>query len=179
MKILDEDKTLLLIIDIQEKLYNSVFNQEELFKNSGIISTAANILKIPCIITEQYPKGLGKTCSIINQESANIYEKNTFSALMNPDIMAAIKEIGKSQILICGIETHICVSQTSLALIDCGYEVFVAKNACGSRNEQEHLAGLARIKSAGGNIITTEMALFDWLKTSKHAKFKEIQNLIK
>lgn len=179
MSLLDENNSFLLIIDIQEKLINAAYNKEVLQKNASILASAANILHIPVIITEQYPRGLGGTVNTINYRSAKIFEKNTFSALDNEDINIAVESLGRKQAILFGIETHICVSQTSAALVDSGYDVCVVANACGSRNEFEHNYGLERIKQNGGEIITTEIALFELLKSSKHPNFKEIQSLIK
>ena len=177
MTILNIENSLILIIDIQEKLLNAVFNKDEVQKNSAVISKAAGILNIPQLITEQYPKGLGSTIREI--EGGKRFEKITFSALDNPEIAEAVKISGKKQIILLGIETHICVNQTAYALINAGYEVFVIKNACGSRSRDEYSAGLERMKDNGAKIVTAEIALFEWLKGAKHPNFKEVQALIK
>lgn len=182
MSLLNENNTLILIIDIQEKLLNAVFNKETVENFSKIITKTANILGIPTIITEQYPKSLGETVSCIKENmcsNGEIFEKDTFSALDNVSIKDAIKSKKRKQIILFGIETHICVNQTAQALIQAGYEVFVISNACGSRDENEYRYGLERIKSEGGNIITAEIALFELLRGAKHPNFKEIQSLIK
>lgn len=182
MSLLNENNTIFLIIDVQEKLLNAVFNKDIVSKNSGILAKAASILKIPTVITEQYPKGLGETVSEVKDSigaDVEIFEKNTFSALDNDEIKKFVKSKKRKQIVLFGIETHICVSQTAQALIEEGYEVFVIANACGSRDEGEYKYGLDRIKSAGGNVITAEIALFELLRGAKHPYFKEIQSLIK
>lgn len=178
---LNIENSLVLIIDIQEKLLNAAFNKEQILKNSSIIVSAANILDIPILATEQYPKGLGNTVSEINKniQKENIFEKTSFSALDDDKLKNKLKGLNKHQIILLGIETHICVNQTAQALIELGYDVYAVSNASGSRLESEHLAGLNRIEKCGGNIITTEIALFELLKTSAHPKFKEVQNLIK
>ena len=182
MTILNEISSLLLIIDVQEKLINASYNNLEIERNSVIMAKAANILGIPVIVTEQYPKGLGNTIQNIKDSLGNnteYFEKISFSAIDNPAIAQAIDKHQKKQIIIIGIETHICVSQTVNALTSIGYDVTVISDACGSRFETEHKAGLERIKENGAHIITTEIALFEWLKGARHIKFKEIQNLIK
>ncbi len=182
MTILNEDESLVLIIDFQDKLVNAVYDKEKTERKAEIIAKAANMLEIPIIFTEQYPKGLGETIASIKSavgEKCCFYEKTSFSALDNPIISDAIDKFNKKQIVVFGIETHICVSQTVNALIAKGYEVTVISDACASRAEIEHIAGLQRIKDNGASIVTTEIALFEWLKSSKHPKFKEIQNLIK
>lgn len=179
---LNLEDSLVLIIDVQEKLLNAVFNKEQVEKKSAIVAEAAKILGIPVVITEQYPKGLGNTIPAVKDalaEDTEIFEKTAFSALNNEEILEAIKKHNKKQILIFGIETHICVSQTTAALRELGYEVSVIKDACGSRAETEYLAGLERMKDNGAYIITTEIALFEWLKGAKHPNFKAVQALIK
>lgn len=179
---LNSENSLVLIIDVQEKLLNAVFNKETLSKKAGIISKTAQILGIPVIVTEQYPKGLGTTVDEVKQalpENTQFFEKTSFSALNNPEILDAIKSYNKNQIVIFGIETHICVNQTAAALLELGYEVNVVKDACGSRSEIEYEAGLERMKDNGAHILTTEIALFEWLKGAKNPNFKDVQALIK
>lgn len=182
MAILNERTSLLLIIDIQDRLINAVFNKQSLEKKSIIMSNAASILKIPTVVSEQYPKGLGSTILPIKDglgENAAYYEKTSFSAIENPAIASAIDKFGKKQIVVLGIETHICVNQTVTALLSKGYDVSIIADACGSRVEQEHKAGLERMKDNGAHIITAEIAVFEWLKGSRHINFREIQNLVK
>ncbi len=182
MTILKAEESLVFIIDIQDRLLNAVFDKTILEKRANIIAKAANILEIPTIVTEQYPKGLGNTIDSLKEslgENCEYYEKTAFSALDNVEIKAALKKAGKKQVVLFGIETHICVSQTAHALIQEGYEVHVIRDACGSRSEMEYSAGLGRMKDNGAHIITAEIALFEWLKGAKHPKFKEVQSLIK
>lgn len=179
---LNLEDSLVLIIDVQDKLLNAVFNKEQVEKKSAIVAEASKILGIPVVVTEQYPKGLGNTIPAVKDalaEDTEIFEKTAFSALNNEEILEAIKKHNKKQILIFGIETHICVSQTTAALRELGYEVSVIKDACGSRAEEEYLAGLERMKDNGAYIVTTEIALFEWLKGAKHPNFKAVQALIK
>ena len=182
MTILNIEDSLILIIDIQEKLANAVFNKQTLISKAEIIAKASNILNIPVIVTEQYPQGLGETIDCIKNhlnKDTKFFEKISFSALDNNDIKSAIKNTGRKQVIICGIETHICVNQTVRALTENNFEVNIIKDACGSRTEYEHTAGLERLVNAGAHILTTEIALFEWLKSAKHPNFKEIQSLIK
>lgn len=175
---LNIEDSLILIIDVQEKLLNSVFNKESCGKKAAIVAEVAKILEIPVVVTEQYPKGLGETVTEVkNALSVNTkyFEKTSFSAY--DEIANVLND--KKQIVVFGIETHICVSQTVEALINNGYEVHVVEDACGSRAETEYSAGLERIRDNGAHIITTEIALFEWLGSAKHPKFKEVQTLIK
>lgn len=182
MTILNIEDSVVMIIDVQEKLLNAVFNKASLEKKATTLANTAKILGIPVIVTEQYPKGLGATVETLRevlQENTQYFEKTAFSALENNDVLEALKNSGKKQVVIFGIETHICVSQTTNALIQEGFEVSVIRDACGSRSELEYLAGLDRMKDNGAHVLTTEIALFEWLKGAKHPKFKEVQMLIK
>ena len=175
------ENSLVLVIDIQEKLVSSLENNNIVNKVACVVK-AANILNIPTLLTEQYPKGLGDTVFQVKDvlgETSVILEKTSFNALLEEDIANKIKEFGKKQIVILGIETHICVYQTALALIDAGYEVFVVKDACASRREYEFLQGIDSMRDNGAKISCLETVLFEWLKTSKHPMFKEIQAIIK
>lgn len=182
MTILNIEDSIVMIIDVQEKLLNAVFNKASLEKKATTLANTAKILEIPVIVTEQYPKGLGATVETLKEvlpENTQYFEKTAFSALENNDVLEALKNSGKKQVVIFGIETHICVSQTTNALIQEGFEVSVIRDACGSRSELEYLAGLERMKDNGAHVLTTEIALFEWLKGAKHPKFKEVQMLIK
>lgn len=179
--ILDENNTALLIIDIQEKLLNSVFNKDLVLKNSKILASVSKILGIPTIITEQYPKGLGETIEEIKSVVATNYyfEKVDFNALTDKTLLKKLKQLKKKQIILFGIETHICVHQTASALIRNGFDVVLAKDACGSRSEFEHNTSIEEMRTYGVQIKTTEMILFELLKSARHPNFKEIQTLIK
>ncbi len=178
MGMLDSSNSVLVIIDIQEKLVNAALNGEKTVTNAAKISRAAEILNIPTIITEQYPKGLGQTIECVKNNNANIIEKTSFSAFQEEEFKQIINSINKKQIILCGIEGHICVLQTALDLKQQGYEVFVLKDCTSSRKDFELNTGLNVMHQYGINITCVEIALFQWLKTSKHPHFKEIQKLI-
>ena len=178
----DIQNSILLIIDIQEKLLNAVFNKNSLKNKAVILTHAASILNIPIFITEQYPKGLGSTIPEIQTllpENNFVTEKTEFNAFENESAFEKFKDFNKKQIIIFGIETHICVYQTAEFLLNNGYNVTLAADACGSRSLDEYNYGLDNLKHKGADIKSTEMILFELLKTAKHPKFKEIQSLIK
>lgn len=179
---LDIENCLLVVIDIQDKLIKAGFNGDLCGEKAAKICKAANILNIPTIITEQYPKGLGHTIDAIminTADSANIIEKNSFSAYSEGDFQQELSKSNKKQVIIAGIELHICVLQTAIDLIKNGYEVFILKDACTSRNKNEFDTGIELLKQHGAKITCLEIALFQLLKTSKNQHFKEIQALIK
>lgn len=177
MNLINNTESVFLIIDIQEKLVKMLQN-ESVKTDSVKLAKAASILNIPTIITEQYPQGLGSTIDEIKEAlpNAEYVEKTTFSAFRSNEVK---KLLSHKQVIIFGIETHICVLQTAIELINEGYEVFVVQNACGSRDESNKQAALRRLIHDGAKIVTTEMVLFELLESSKHPNFKEIQNLIK
>ncbi len=177
MNTINNQESLLLIIDVQDKLVN-MLEGSNVKDNAIKIAKACGILEIPALITEQYPKGLGSTIEEIKDAlpNAEYVEKTTFSAFKEDEVK---KFLSQKQVIIFGIETHICVLQTAMDLLTEGYEVFVVQNACGSRNEENKQAALRRLIHAGAQIVTTEMVLFELLEGSKHPNFKEVQALIK
>ncbi len=181
MKMADENSSLLLIIDIQEKLV-AALEKDTVVLKAAKLTKAANILNIPAIVSEQYPKGLGRTVSAISENLPINYckfEKTNFSLVKEEGFLDKLKSYGRNQIILCGIETHICVHQTAADLIDAGFDVIVVKDACASRNKYEFKQGIEAMQANGAKISCLEILLFEWLKSSKHPKFKEIQTLIK
>ena len=181
MNTLDQNNCLLLLIDIQEKLVAMLEKNTVVRKSTTLIQTA-NILGIPTIITEQYPQGLGKTVDFISEhvtENTVLFEKTAFSALKDEGFLDKLKSFNKKQIIIGGIEAHICVHQTVADLIENGFEVYVVKDACASRKKDDFKSGIKLMEQNGAKITATEAVLFELLKTSKHPNFKEVQALIK
>ncbi len=179
---LKPEESLVLIIDIQEKLVKACAHTESIVKKSSILGEAAKILSIPVVVTEQYPQGLGDTAEPLKEalgNSVHYIEKTNFSALREEGFSEKLTSFNKKQILLCGIETHICVYQTCAELIEAGYEVYVIKDAVSSRNEYEYSTGLELMKSDGAKLTCVETVLFEWLGSSKHPDFKEVQKLIK
>lgn len=178
---LNINDTLLLIIDVQDRLVGMLKNSEEIVKNNMILAKSARILAIPTIATEQYPHGLGSTILEIreNISAENIFEKTTFSAIENNQILEKIKSYHPKNIVLTGIETHICVYQTALELIKEGFNVYVVKNAVSSRKTKDYRTALELMRDYGAKLTCVETVLFELLKTSTHPNFKEIQSLIK
>ncbi len=180
IKMFNENNTTVICIDVQEKLVNMLQNSAQIAENTTKIMKAASLLNIDAIITEQYPKGLGSTIeSIKNLKEFTIVEKNTFSAMQTSEFNNKFDNLKNKNILIFGIETHICVLQSVIDLIEKNYNVFVIEDCSSSRDKNNHNIALDFMKQRGAYIITLEIALFDLLKSSKHPNFKEIQQLIK
>lgn len=177
MNTINNKDAMILVIDVQEKL-SAMLNDDSIKDNALKIVKAGSILNLPIVITEQYPKGLGSTVQEIKNAvpNAKYVEKTSFSAFKEVSIKESLT---KRQIILFGIETHICVLQTAFDLLNAGFEVFIVQNACGSRCEENKQAALRRLIHAKAQITTTEMVLFELLENSKHPNFKEIQALIK
>lgn len=168
-----------LFIDIQEKL-TAMLRKDKAAKKAEILAKTAKILNIKTVLTEQYPQGLGATIPQVKYclpDSAKFFEKTSFNALDTEGVKEAIGDI--KNVFIFGIETHICVFQTALALLENGYNVFVVKDACASRETDEFKAGINLMEKEGAKIMTTEIVIFELLKSSKNPNFKEVQLLIK
>ena len=181
MNTLSAENSLVLIIDIQERLV-AALNKDVIVDNAVKIASAAKSLGIPVILTEQYPKGLGHTVQQLTDalpDNSEIVEKTYFNALLEDGMLEKIKSYGTKQIVIFGIETHICVHQTASALIEAGFDVYVIKDACASRAKYEFKQGIDAMVANGAKISCVEIALFEWLKGAKNPKFKEVQALIK
>lgn len=181
LNMLDRKDSVLLIIDVQERLVNAL-DKDVVVVRTSTLAKAAKLMDIPTIITQQYSKGLGQTVEPVKKylaENSPIIEKSAFSAVKEPGFMEVLKSFDKKQVVICGIETHICVHQTAADLISEGYEVYVVKDACASRKKYEFKQGIERMEANGAKISCLEIILFEWLKSAKNPHFKEVQALIK
>lgn len=180
MNTINQENAMLLIIDVQEKLVKMLSSDE--VKNASLkVAKACETLNVPSFISEQYPKGLGETIPELKEAlpSAIYVEKTSFSVASTFSKKLLDLNINKKQVILFGIETHICVLQTAFDLLNMGYEVFIVKEACGSRSQDDKESALRRLMFAGAQVVTLEMALFELLKSSKHPNFKEVQALIK
>ena len=175
------NESVLLVVDVQEKLFPLIKKKKKLIKNINILLKIFSQLKLPILISEQYPSGLGKTIQEIEINTKKIIknEKTTFSCWKHLNFKHNLKRISKKQIIVCGLETHICVLQTCMDLFDNSFEVFVTEDAVNSRNNESHLLGIDRMRSKGINIVSSEMVLFELLEDSKHKKFKELSMLMR
>lgn len=178
---LNTENSVLLIIDIQERLVG-MLEKDTIVSKSCALANAARILGVDTIVTEQYPKGLGSTIAPLKEaigNNARYFEKTAFSALNEEGVEAALHKTGKKHVIICGIEAHICVYQTAMDLISKGYEVSLVTDASASRNKFEFKTGVELMRQNGVNITCVEIVLFELLKTAKNPNFKEVQALIK
>ena len=178
---LEPASTLLLIVDVQEKLAAAMPQDAvaRLVQNTCILLDAAKILGVRVVATEQYPKGLGGTIPDLAALVPRRLEKLEFSAYANGAIKDELTRAGRPQIVLAGVEAHVCVLQTGLELIAAGFQVFVAADAVASRRVESRDVALQRIGRAGATLITVEMALFEWLRSAGAPEFRAISKLIR
>ena len=176
------DNTALVVIDVQGKLAEIMHDKENLFANLERIIKGVQVLDIPIIWTEQVPEKLGPTLPQFSElltGSSNPISKSSFSCCGVSPFTDALKSLGRQQILISGIETHVCVYQTTLDLLADGYEVQIITDAVSSRTPENRHIALARLKDAGAILTSTEMALFELLRVAEGTEFRQIAKIVK
>ena len=175
------ENTALLIVDIQGNLAHLMHGKELLFKNVQKLIKGIQILGIPILWVEQNPQGLGSTIPEIANILKNIQpiSKMSFSSCRNDRFLQALNALDRKQVLIAGIETHICVYQTSAELVDIGYDVQVVTDAVSSRNMTNKEIGLQRMRDSGVSLTSVETALFELLKVAEGEQFREILKIVK
>lgn len=177
------DNSALLIIDVQTRLAAAMPERDRVLRNSGILIEAAAQLDIPIVQTEQYPRGLGATEPELAerlQDKAQRLEKTSFSCCDAAGFdAAACADVRRTQWILCGMETHVCVLQTALDMRSRGLEVFVVEDATCSRSAAHVSNALARLRQAGVIISNTESVLFEWLRDANHPQFKALSALIR
>lgn len=170
----------LLLIDVQERLMPVIHQKEGVISAINKLLSGMKLLKIPIWVTEQYPKGLGTTDQRVNiPAKAQVVEKIHFSGLQDNALLKSLKSDGIENLVICGVETHICVLQTALDALDAGFNVHVVADAVGSRFPHNRDFGIERIRQSGAFIVTVEMILFQLLSKAGSQEFRTISNLIK
>jgi len=180
---LDPDRCALIVIDIQEKLLPPIFQKEQLVRNAQLLIRLAGILKMPTLMSTQYSKGLGHTIPEIASLLPDIepVEKVAFSCFGSDAFCSALKRVpgNRNTVLLCGMETHICVAQTALAALREGYLVHVPADAVSSRTELNWRVGLDRMRAAGAVISSTEMMIYEALRSSGTSEFKDMLKHLK
>jgi nicotinamidase-related amidase len=184
MGLLDVNDSLLLVVDMQSRLLAAMkpLLAKTALENSVKLLTAADLLKVPVLLTEQYPKGLGDTTEAINAALPSFtqrFEKTAFSCCGNEAFNQALLASGCKQIIIIGQEAHVCVLQTAIELMAQGFQVYVVEDAVLSRHEQHKANALQRLQALGIAVTNHESVLFEWLRDAKHAQFKVISALVR
>jgi nicotinamidase-related amidase len=181
-KMLNRENTVLVVVDIQEAFRGAISEFSNIAAQTAIAVRGFQILDLPVIVTEQYPKGLGKTAREIVEvlpEDFEFVEKTAFSSRGSDAFLEKLKQSGAKQIVLAGLETHICVNQTAHDLLNENFEVHVLQDCVASRSAQNKATALQKLHANGVIPSCVEMALFELMRDAKHEKFKEIQKLVK
>jgi nicotinamidase-related amidase len=180
---LDPDRSMLLIIDIQQKLLPLIQTRDRLMEAASLLIRGCRIFNLPILVTEQYPKGIGSTepaiAELLNDPNDIKLEKMAFSCCGDDVIRDAVRKIDRPQIIICGIEAHVCVQQTVLDLVTMDYDVHVCADAIGARHTMDEKIARDRMRHTGAVITTVESALFELCNQCGTADFKAMSALIK
>ncbi|WP_210395285.1 hydrolase [Motiliproteus sediminis] len=174
--LIDPSRSCLLVVDIQEKLVPAIHQQAQLVDGARWLLGVASIIDIPILVSEQYPQGLGHTVEALQSWCSpdNTFSKQHFSCAADDSCLATINAAERQQIVIAGMEAHVCVLQTALGLLQQGKEVFVVADAVGSRNPEDKQRALERMARLGVQIVSREMVAFEWMQRSGTAIFKQI-----
>ena len=176
------EESVVLIIDVQEAFRDSIADFAVLARNIGMLVQGAKSLSLPIIVTEQYPKGLGRTATEISAvlpTDCDLVEKTAFSAGGSMAFAEKLAMLNRKQIIVAGIEAHICVNQTVHDLLERGYQVHLLNDCVSSRAEQNKQIAIAKMQQSGAITASLEMALFEIMRDARHGEFKTIQKLIK
>ena len=180
---LEAEQCALVVVDIQTKLLPPIFQKEQLVRNAQLLIRAAGILKIPSLISTQYAKGLGRTVSEVASllPDTEAIDKLMFSCFGSDAFCTLLKRLpgNRNTLLLCGMESHICVAQTALAALREGYLVHVASDAVSSRAEWNWKVGLERMRAAGAVLSSTEMMIYELMRSSGSGAFKELLPYLK
>jgi nicotinamidase-related amidase len=172
---LDPLRTALLVIDLQEKLLPAIDGHERVLANGLLLLRLARTIELPVVLTTQYKRGLGETVPAVRDlAGVEALDKTSFGCFGDDAFRAHLKSLGRDQLLVAGIESHICVTQTVLGALAQGYHVHVASDAVGSRTEANRQVGLFRMERAGALVSSAEMALYELLGRSDGAAFKAL-----
>lgn len=174
--LVEANRSCLLVVDMQEKLLPAIADTHIVLSNSIWLVRAAIRLSVSILVSEQYPKGLGSTVPELNTFLTNspVMEKTHFSCTAEPPCRERIMASGREQIIITGIEAHVCVLQTALGLLEMEKEVYVVADSIGSRQTYDKELAIARMRAAGIQVVSREMVVFEWLQQSNTPLFREV-----
>jgi nicotinamidase-related amidase len=180
---LDPAQCALLVVDIQEKLLPAIDRREEVVRNSQLLIRLAGVVEIPIVLTTQYVRGLGPTVPALAELLTGVapIDKTSFGCFGSDEFCGTLRGLPghRTTLLLCGIESHICVTQTALGALQNGYMVHVASDAVGSRTEANYRIGLGRMQAAGAVLSSTEMMMYELLRYAGTAQFKQMLAYIK
>lgn len=179
---LDPGRAVLVVIDIQAKLTPAMPHKvyERMRATTAMLVEAARLLNIPVVATEQYPQGIGHTVPELAEACRDgVTEKTSFGCCGEPAFLDRLAGLGRQQVIVTGMEAHVCVYQTVLGLLGAGYAVHLVRDAICSRHKEDFRAGVSNAARAGALVITAEMALFQLLRDSRHEQFRAVSKLVK
>lgn len=178
---LNKENTIGLVIDMQEKILPHINNNENIIKSCLTMVNGLRTLSVPIVVTQQYTKGLGNTIPIVNEAIGNFsyIEKTTFSCYREPSFIKVLNRTGKRNVVIMGIESHVCVLQTALDLLYNNFNPVIVTDAIGSRKDEDRTIALWRMRDVGCIMTTTESILFELCREAGTPEFKEISKLVK
>ncbi len=180
--LLDAAKSSLLVIDVQEKLLPAMADPDRVVARTKILLRAAEVLSLPVTMSEQYPKGLGRTVAELQSNAGVVKEKNAFSCWRDEAIKAHMiqhHEAGRPQVIVAGIEAHVCALQTCIDMAQAGFAVFAVADAMTSRHSESAALAFDRMRMNGVQVVNTEMVVFELLERAGIAQFKVLSGLIK
>ncbi len=180
--ILDREKTALVVVDLQEAFRSPINDFAQIVSRVSIVIRAFQILDLPIIVTEQYPKGLGRTAEEIIlslPDDFEFVEKSAFSSCGATAFMEKLRATGATQIVLCGLETHVCINQTAHDLLNENLQVHLLEDCVSSRFTEDKEIGLRKMRQSGAISSSVEMALFELMRDAQHEQFKAIQELVK
>ncbi len=179
--VMSASQSVLVVVDVQEKLIPAIPVADRVIANTGRLIEGARRLEIPILATEQYPKGLGPTVGPLAERLApgETIDKLHFSCTEDPTFRDRLAALGRRQVVLAGIEAHVCMLQTALGLGPAGYSGYVVADATGSREAEDTELALARLRSRGIDIVSTEMVLFEWMYRAGTPAFKDISRMIR
>lgn len=178
--LLDAQDGILFIVDVQTRLIAAMPDPEAVIARATILLEAAGRLGVPIVASEQYPQGLGHTDERLPlPASARVFAKTAFSATRDPAILTHLESLDRRQVVLCGMEAHVCVLQTAIDLADRGFRPAVVADAVASRLPERRDRGLARMAQAGVAVVDSEMVVFEWLGRAGTPEFKELSRLIR
>jgi nicotinamidase-related amidase len=177
MPTIDPARSVLLLIDFQQRLMPVIHEADQAIRNAGRLIEAARLLDIPRLITEQNARGLGPTVAEIAVEAERLVHKQSFDCCREPGFLDRIPE--DAHVVVAGCEAHVCVQQTVLGLLGARRQAFVVRDAIGARLPENREAALRRMERHGAEVVTTEMVVFEWMQTAEHPRFRDLVALIK
>ena len=175
------DAAVLVVVDIQERLASAMPRRDAVVATAVLLARAADVLGIPVVLTRQYPRGLGDTVAELlwAEGTEGAVDKTTFDCLREPGFVTRLEKTGRRQVVLAGMETHICVAQTALSLVGAGYDVHVVADAVCSRRDTDRDTALARLRAAGATVSVAESVLYEALGEAGTPEFKAVLDLVK